>query len=650
MAFDKRIYHKGEQVPNAFKQKVGMDAANRYFYLRMGVVTDVDYDKYEMSIQWLKKDGAHTQVPISFPYIGPAGCIGMVPEKGSIGIFGFLKEGDSDKGRPLCLAFLPPGLGTMINHDVLKILPDVIPTDDLNEIQHKFRKIGPKEICITSADGGTVFVSPNLELYDQNKDTIYLRAEDQTILTTSVNNFMFADGASISAGPVMRNSLIILDANGNKIPFLNGSPMHYPSGRDNIYFTPHGSDIKYDSQFYTEFRIDVDEMSDGRLDINDINSESPVLTRDPIVTLVLGNYIGSDKKDLQRYGYILKPNLFSSETDQEGEFSLNWAVQNNGVDEPSLLGLAYALNFLKSGTFMGVDKEGHYYMHLARSIANPLGAGRSMSILADGNLKEVWGLANSDGNSWDFAAKGGIRWNVGAHNEKGNGRSIQITTTRGYYLEVEGGDDDGVAKTEIIGGPSVETVVGIKSEDYNSQSLIIRGMKTETIEGSSTENYLVDKSLNVTGVFNENVIKEKQCNFGKRKTTIKGNDELTVVQGDIKETILTFGKKSTTVTTGDIEETIVAGSRKTTIQVGDYSVNLTAGTIGIKTAAGFVTISGTTVTLEGSLYASIKAPIVRIGNGAPIGGAITGLPGIPSHFDYTVGVPLVGSKTVSIAP
>jgi hypothetical protein len=448
----------------------------------------------------------------------------------------------------------------------------------------------------------------------------------------------------------MRNGMILLDAKGNKIPFINGSPLQIPGGKTNTYIVPHGADIKYDTQYYTEFRVDVDELADGKLDINDINSESPLITHDPIITMAMGNYVGADKKDLQKYGLILKPAMFSSEQDQDGEFGLNWAVQNNGVDEPSILGLAYALHCLKSGTFIGIDKEGHYHMHLARSAANPLGAGRSMSILADGNLKEIWGRANTDGNSWDLTAKGGIRWNVGSHNENGTGRSIEIKTDNGMYLEVGGNDDNGIAKVEVIMGDSAETVTGQKIEVYNAQDLTILGLKNENIYGSASESCQVDKSVNVLGVSTEVVVKEKQCKFGTRKTTItSGNDELTVVKGNIEETILTFGKKTTLVTTGNIEENIIAGNRKTSIKAGSYSVNVSAGSIELKTTVGSVKVSGTSVTIQGGLSVNIKAPFVRVGNGAPFGGAVTGLPGIPSYYDAITGTPLLGSMRVGIA-
>ena len=60
-------------------------------------------------------------------------------------------------------------------------------------------------------------------------------------------------------------------------------------------------------------------------------------------------------------------------------------------------------------------------------------------------------------------------------------------------------------------------------------------------------------------------------------------------------------------------------------------------------------VSGTSVTIQGSLGVNIKAPFVRVGNGAPFGGAVTGLPGIPSTYDPIVGIPLLGSMKVGIA-
>ena len=638
-----RYYAPGEKPHRSF-----VDKSNQYFYVRTGVIEEVDIDKYTMTVRWEPGNGSRDRVPISFPYAGPAGFIGMLPEKGTFAIFAWYNSGVGG-GSPLCVGFLPAGLDAGLNYNVVKIHPDQIPTSDVNEIQYKFRKLGTGDLIIASPKGGEIILNDNLELRDGSQDTFLLRDEDQSIIATSLNNFIFADGVSVSAGPAMRNALVLYDQNGKKIQ-NNGSLLSLPDGKENIYIVPFGKDITYDTQYYSEYRIDVDELSDGRLDLNDINSSSPLSTRESIITMAMGNYIGADKvNNPQQYGQILKAVLFASGNDLRGNFGLDVAQNNNTMDEPAILGLAYALHSLQSGSFIGVDKEGHYYMNLPASKSNPLGAGRSMSTLAQGNLKEIWGAEALLNNSWDLAAKGGIRWDVGAHNTNLDGRSIYIKTARGIRIEVNGDDDSGFALNEKYRGKTFENVSGTKTSVCANLTLVVNGLKTENIGGSHTQSIQSDKTLNVLGVYSETVSKEKQSKFGSRKTTItpKGNDELEVNLGDIITTITKFGQKKLSVDQGKIKKTIGTGVHETVINIGKYTIDAGAGKMEIVAPAGTVTLEGTTITIKGTASVSVDSPIVKLGSNAPIGGVVTGLPGIPSHNDYVTGISLKGSLKVS---
>ena len=63
-------------------------------------------------------------------------------------------------------------------------------------------------------------------------------------------------------------------------------------------------------------------------------------------------------------------------------------------------------------------------------------------------------------------------------------------------------------------------------------------MKTETIRGGASLSYQADLTTNVAGVSTENVVTEKQCKFGKRKTTITtGSDQLEVLAGNINDVL-----------------------------------------------------------------------------------------------------------------
>ena len=640
-----RQYAPGERPHSIFSNQSGFNKFNQYFYVKIGVIEEVDLDKYEMVIRW--RDGVRNQVPISFPYMGPAGCIAILPEKGATGIFGFYDEGDG-KGSPLLLSYLAASLDPALNFNVVKIDPDAISTSDINEVAHRFRKLSLGELSISAPLGGSLFLNNSVDIHDNSQDMILIRDDDQSIISTSIQNFIFTDGISVFSGPALRNSLNLYDSQGNKLP-NNGSAWPQSSGKDNIYIVPQGQDITYDTQFYTEYRVDVSDLVNGVLDQNDINSTIDLSDKNPVVRMALGNYIGPDIKDPQLYGNLLKANVFLSDKDQKGNFTLSRASDSNTVDEPGILGLAYALHFPKSGAFIGVDKEGHYYLNLPASSANPLGAGRSMSILGQGNLKEIWGGTAQDNNSWDLTTRGGVRWNLGAHNLNQNGNSLDINASNGINIEVNGGDSSGFAQTELYKANISQVVSGNKQQTCINLTTTINGLKTENITGSSSESVQSDKSVNVLGVMSETVVKEMQGKFGVRKTTITtGNDELTVLRGDISETITTFGKRSTLVTSGSIEENLLSGTYKTTVGVGSYAINVGAGSVSISSAAGTVTMSGTAVTITGNIAVQVNAPIVQLGIGALIGGVVSGLPGTPTHLDYVTGLPLLGSMKVSV--
>jgi len=137
--FSKKIYNEGES-PSLILSSV----SSQYNFLRTGVVESVDIDKYEMSIRWSPGNSARNTIPIPFAYAGPAGCIGGLPEKGAIGIFGFLNTGANTISKsPLCIGFLPSGLDAGLNNNEVKVFPDAIPTTDVNKIQFSLYRISP---------------------------------------------------------------------------------------------------------------------------------------------------------------------------------------------------------------------------------------------------------------------------------------------------------------------------------------------------------------------------------------------------------------------------------------------------------------------------------------------------------------------------
>jgi hypothetical protein len=564
----------------------------------------------------------------------------------ALGVFGYVNEG-LGTGSPICLSWLPVGLQPALDHNFIKLNPDAIPTDEENIVFLKFRKLQRGDVIVTSLLGGELFVNADIELKDSMKDTIQMRSSDQSIIMTSLNNFQFSEGVARYSGQIMRNKIPLFDADGNRIQNINAREVAGLDGRNTIFIVPYGKPIDENSQFYTEYRLDVSDLADGVLDTNDINSMSRTVSRDPIVTLAMGNYVGSLESS-SRYGKILRPTLFANATDKEGQFNLVECTQTNGMDQVDKLGLAFAVHLLKTDSFMGFDKEGHFYHYMGSSTsANPQGAGTSMSVLAQGSRKEIWGADANDGNSWDFSTKGGVKWTVGSHTGAFKNRSIDITTASGVNIRIGGSDADGFAKQEAIFGDQSTNINGQDILQVSGNStLTVDGLKKEVIRGSATYEYQSDKSENVLGVYTQVVVKEMQGKFGKRKETVLLGQELEIITGDMVESIKTFGSKKTTLTLGNIEETLIAGNRKVSIIAGNYSVDVKAGNIEINTLAGTAKLSGSLgVTVSSLVKADVKALSVNLGMG-PTGGVVTGMPGVPSHLDYVTGAPLLGAKTV----
>ena len=644
MAHPKRIYTPGEQPHNVFSQLAGQNRFNRYFYLKTGKILDIDYDHHKMKIEWVAGgSGSPDWVPISHPYVGPAGCIAAMPEVGALGLFGYVDQGKGI-GTPFLLCFLPVALEAALDHNWVKVNPDSIPSEDDNLVFMKFRKLQKGDLTMASMYGGEIFVNKDVEIKNGSRDTILLRGSDQSIIMTSLHNFVFSSGATVSAGPIMRNMVNIFDHTGNRIPNQLARELSLPDGREHVYLVPSGAAIDENTQFYSEYRIDVEDIVDSSLDINDINSQSAISTKDPIVTLAMGNYAGGIKS-LSTYGKILRPSFFTSSADIVGQFNLLECVQNKGQDEVGLLEMAYAVHILKKNAFMGFDKEGQFYLAMGTSTsANPTGAGRSMSMLAAGSLKEIWGANSEDANSWDLSTKGGIRWNIGSHNAQSHGRSIEIKTSSSIYVEARNNDVDGFAKQEIIHGNESITVAGTSLKQTGSSTLIVDGLKVENVTGSATFSCQSDYTVNTLGVYTLSVSKEMQGHYDKRKETVNKGQELEIKMGDDKETI-DLGNKKTSLTAGNIEETITAGNRKTSITAGNYTVSVTVGKIEISSTAGDIKFSTTTnAQIQGLIKVDVKGAQVNLGMVAT-GGVIT----TTSHTDYICGIPLKSSNLVKSA-
>ena len=652
-----------DQPSELFSQQYGMNKFNRYFYTKIGRIIDIDYERYQVKVEFMDGSGSPDWFPITFSYVGPASQSGAMPEIGSHTLCTYVMESYTGKGKPIGAGgYLPVALQAALEHNVIKRLPDSLPTEEDNVFFMKFRKLIKGDMIMSSQFGGELFLNRDVELRDGLNDCILLRSSDQSIIMTSMNNFVFANGVVVSAGPLIRNKVQgIFDAQGNRTPNTQLRELSLDGGKDNVYVVPGGNSIQQNATYYTEYRIDVDEITDGSLDVNEINSHSVTSSRDPIVSMIMGNYAGHE--DLStNLGKILRPSLFSISKPTVGQFELIECAQNKGTDEVSKLGVAWAIHLLKNNAFMGFDKEGQLYLNLnSSSPANPAGAGRSMSILGSGNLKEIWGQSADTANSWDLTTKGGVKWNIGSHNAKGQTRSIDITTSKG--IRIKSLANDTLPSPEPIYPNSSTTVTGYAyySDVHGNQkvlvggseslqvsgesSLIVDGLRHEEIRGAASSQIIGNKSINVTEIFTQVVLKEMQGRYGKRTESVTQGQTLTVDNGDIVETIKFFGSKKTNIVKGNIEELIGQGNRDTKILAGDYSVLAVAGGINMNAGKGVGLGSAKSVTMTAPVV-NVNGLTVNLGAIPIKGNVVVGLPGVPSHFDYVTGIPLRGSATV----
>jgi hypothetical protein len=303
-----------------------------------------------------------------------------------------------------------------------------------------------------------------------------------------------------------------------------------------------------------------------------------------------------------------------------------------------------------------------------------------MSILARGSKKEVWGQDSRYANSWDMSTAGGIRWQIGTHNERDNNpysnRSIDIRTSSSVFfmygseLSADLFDFDKkdkkldsvrkYYKIEKIGGNERVEIESTRETIINgSEKLAIKGARIERVSGASTISIGSGYNIIVGDAFTEKVTKEKNESFGNRKTFINsGNSELTIksIKGDILEEITNVGNKRLKILTGSIQEQITgvgnrsfttnSGNFTASTKVGNVTLNTSSGNVGLSTKAGKATIGASlNIGIETSKAATINIAggsinlTGRLGNS---GGVITN----KTHFDYITGAPLKGSSTV----
>jgi len=633
----------------------------------IGDVTKVDVDRQKMYVNLRRGRGDGIVVNISQPFSGTSSFIQATPEEGSIVLLA------SQENDLIPIAYLPNYAYGMENRNV-KVWPNTISTQNTNELFFRSRKLKQGWISFGSKDGVEILLGKLLKLDDRSGNNFILRPEDNSIINTSCNNYVFSSGVWRNAGIVRRNSISPIDI--ENIP--NAFKDVIINGKNSYVIRPQNSDSTSDP-YLVEYLLEVDDRDFSVKPVNDVNFSSNKTIRKPIAILSLGNFIGNNQHN-SSYGRVLKPVLFNDPDDDTGDFSLEH-VSGDELDT-----YASAITLFKpdrtnpgSGAYFGIDKEGHFSQFIPATSGGGLGKGRSMSILARGSKKEIWGQDSRFANSWDLKTVGGIKWVVGSHNEKdGNpnsNRSMDIRTSRSVFFmygsnlspdlyDFDKSDKklDNIRKyykIEKVGGNERKEVEASRETIINGyDKLAVKGARIEKITGACTINVGSGYNVIVGDAFTEKVTKEKNENFGNRKTIINsGSSELSInsINGNIIETITKVGSKKVTLKSGNIEETITVGNRRFRTNSGNFTAETTsgnitltsrAGNVGLKTANGKVSIEGTlNVSLKTSKAANVNisgGAIKLLGRTGGSGGVITS----KTHLDYITGAPLKGSTSV----
>jgi len=675
-----------------------------YKFLQIGRIIRVDNERNLVDIQFGSNPILSHGVPITNPLFTGRAFIGGMPEEGSIVVCGFIKL-TNKIGTPIILAYLDNEYYRALNY----IYNNGKTTDDIRDLTSIHDKIGwnvrrlkkrkqyPGDVSFESTHGSEVFLDDSILISDSKLNEILFSSPDRTIYSNSINNRIYTNAARIINGLITRQFAPAIE------PVLmdNGKP---------LYIVTDGQSVDENGKAFTELRTEVREVANAVLDViesydyrdfADDTSKGRLL-----VTQLLGTLVGNEQSVIEKYGKILRPQIFTG----EGRIVVDDITCK--ANEFYNLASAYQLKFASSTKF-DVDKEGHTFIHLAGSSAlHPLGANRSLEFAADGSIKLSIGKENVGGKSVELDTVGKVKMNFGS--DKASLKSCEWVLDRSLHITVNAPNADGNAKTEEYFGNVSESVHGDKNTTVDgSYHLIVKGKIQEDIHGAKIENYINDKMTNYGGDYQEIVIKQKQSKLGeglrtdiatkgdeliitegsKKETLTLGSKEVTIVAGDSKET-LSLGNKETTVLAGNIKESITkgnkeesivlgdhkidvvtgnitenvklgdskediaSGSKTITIKLGNFEVTITTGNITIKSTLGTINMSSDTqkVTINGMVGVDIisaatinvQAPLVKIGGMPAQGGIVSGLPGIPSHLDYICGIPLMGSKTVSV--
>jgi len=639
-------------------------------YIRLGLVSRVDYETGYLDIVWLEAGPGNTQmVRITSSFGTPRGTIRGMPEEGSMVLCGWSRQTHTWED-PVVLGFVDANLKQLLEYRLLrnekipknlKEIKTIREKIGYNTVRGKRRKIYPGEIQAESTQGAELYLDEDVYLSDSKLNEIEIRSADKSIRFSSNQIYSSTQASRTWNGMITREP--------GELDF-SFQPTTLPNGQKIQFVTNSNNPIHLGGKAFTEHRTEMYELADGIMKATEVNAGFDVNNIAPYLSYVMGTLVGNDKEDTAKYAKVLRPQVFGTPTATEVSLDYLECMPEEYTT------LASTLHFRHQSTVqVDIDKEGHLFTYFpASSGRHPLGPGRSWEAGFKGSVKFVVGAENIDNKSIFLDTKGGIQATLGFDK---SGKSSHIIAQKGVFLEVMAPANDGSAYNLKTKGDKIEYVDGNgKLEISGNYTVTVHGKyKVESL-GTREESYVNDKNNTFGGSYKKVVVKDKQEQIGynnvqkitgsleraagaftpalpnevtdkydlttgsreenfmngnKKTSLLKGNIEEKVKLGDIKREIITkknigfqdkiksgdhvtditSGNKKETIKTGDSLESITKGSKKTTIKTGDYLVDITSGNVTVKTKTGKVKVDSTsqTVDINGMQTVTVKSGV-----------------------------------------
>lgn len=652
-------------------------AANRsrepFKDVAVGEVLLVRPESLTMDIELRDGGGILSDVRITMPSSGRLVSIGAMPEVGSIVV---LIKGNGRLYYPV--AYLPADpIGGKSYRVIKKASKGELDglANSSRIMPSRIRELSEGDAIVASGKGSCLMLDKEVELSDSMGNELRIRPGDGAMVATSRNNFMFSHGVWRSAGLIQRNS-VEGSPDGSRRVDLEASEVHLSDGRKATFIG--GDFLRYGSELYSEYRVEVDDHDVLHHPTNDINSTGNLRSDQSSrrSSFVLGNYVGNDPSDVASYGKFLSPKFLSGTALRDSAYRFAPLGRNAGSEvEYDTKGLSWALEY-RGKSFLGSDKEGSIHRYMS-SGTGPDNAGWSMTSVATGARRDVLGKEPGLGLSWKALMHGGMDWDIG----RTTGSPIRGELPYGLRLRSSGpallsfGDDQSdfsnmtsfasgspaLGRSELIRYGLVERVKGSRRDEVTGDCELrvggdylweIAGKFSYRIGGSFGESVFGDRTISTTAAFSVNSSEVRTMTGSRTTKVVAGGDDTKILKGD-STTSIGLGSKSTSLLVGSIKESIGTGDRKSSIAAGNFSVSIAAGSSSITskagnmeytTAAGVAVIGGVCCTLRGSAAVKVESPLVSLGQGV-LSGVVTML----SHQDYVTGLPLRPSLTVLAA-